>query len=309
MRPVLTASAFAALVLAATTLGQPPNPEPPKKAAKPAPTPTDAAIAAALANDPDVRMAQAKIQLAEAELAKARLVATLKVTALTAAIEQHKVLLDVAQKQFTVAEQQFKAGARGQAEFLDARVVLARAQAALAAAEGELKLLTAAGDASSAKHTALGLLWLHQHQEGASQWAALEPLLPRSTNTVGGAVADRLRAGLNMPVKLPKGEVTFEEMREVFKKAGLDVAIRSQFSMPSFVSDGEELTIGAWFQLYQDTAAKKLAFSFYVREYGLLITDKQSAPPDAPTLTEFWKQKPPVKPETKAESLPEPRMK
>ena len=32
----------------------------------------------------------------------------------------------------------------------------------------------------------------------------------------------------------------------------------------------------------------------YVREYGLLFCNKHTAPPDAPTLTEFWKQKPPA---------------
>jgi hypothetical protein len=31
---------------------------------------------------------------------------------------------------------------------------------------------------------------------------------------------------------------------------------------------------------------------FVVREYGLLVTRKESAPPDAISVFEFWKQKP-----------------
>ncbi len=34
---------------------------------------------------------------------------------------------------------------------------------------------------------------------------------------------------------------------------------------------------------------------FHVREYGVLLAPADSAPPDAPALTEFWKQKPPAK--------------
>jgi hypothetical protein len=61
--------------------------------------------------------------------------------------------------------------------------------------------------------------------------------------------------------------------------------------MPVVVTDGEELPVGAWMQMFQDVAAEKSeGFAFYVREYGLLVANKQSAPPDAPTLTEFWKQ-------------------
>jgi hypothetical protein len=77
----------------------------------------------------------------------------------------------------------------------------------------------------------------------------------------------------------------------------LDVPVRPMPStLPEIVSEGEELPVGAWFQLFQDTAAAhNPGFTFYVREYGLLIANKQSAPPDAPTLTEFWKQKPEAK--------------
>ena len=51
---------------------------------------------AALANDPDVQVARAKVLLAEAEMAKARQAVVLKVMTLRASIEEHRRNVDAA---------------------------------------------------------------------------------------------------------------------------------------------------------------------------------------------------------------------
>ncbi len=92
-------------------------------------------------------------------------------------------------------------------------------------------------------------------------------------------------------------EQAFEEFK---KQAGLDIPLRGGKGITQIItisSRGEELPLRAWLQLFQDEGQG----TFYVREYGLLIADKKSAPPDALTLIEFWKQKPPAT-ESKAES-------
>jgi hypothetical protein len=62
--------------------------------------------------------------------------------------------------------------------------------------------------------------------------------------------------------------------------------------MPTIESDGDELPVGAWFQLYQDLGGLQTdGLAFYVREYGLLVANKHTAPPDAPTVTQFWQTK------------------
>ena len=96
-----------------------------------------------------------------------------------------------------------------------------------------------------------------------------------------------------------KGErVTFAQAMEVFKKdAGMDVPVRDQVALKPIVSEGEEVPVGAWFQLFADENPEA---RFMVREYGLLVTMKSSAPPDALSVVEFWKQKPPAK-DTKPE--------
>ena len=325
MRRPLTASALLALAVFTTTVvGQPPKselpkPMPEKKSDVKTPEPTDAAIAAALANDPDVKMARAKIQLAEAELAKARLAIAQKVTLLKTTIDQHKAVVDIVTQQYRVVEERTKAGTGAKAELLEARITLLKAQAALATSEAEWKLLTggavAAGtvaDPSHAQSTAAAMAWLQVLGHDAEKKALLDYMrvleVTREQGAVKGPIPDRIRAALDKPVKLgAKGEkVTFAQALEIFKKdAGLDVPVRPLPSpLPVIVSEGEELPVGAWFQLYQDTAGQQNpGFAFYVREYGLLVANKQSAPPDAPTLTEFWKLKPPAK-EPKVESVP-----
>ncbi len=326
MRRLLTASALFALAVCVTgASGQPPAKlDPPPKAlgdkVDKKPDPTDAAIVAALANDPDVKMARAKIQLAEAELAKARLAVTLKVVTLKTTIELHKTAVEVATQQYKLAEQRVTSGGGTQSELLDARVMLLRSQAPLATAEAELRLLTGgAAVAAADAHEWVKRMWLDT-QDADIVWLqrdaerdALVRYRQRAElvwerDAVKGPIPERIRAALDKPVKLgAKGEkVTFSQALEIFKKdAGLDVPVRPLPSpLPVIVSEGEELPVGAWFQLYQDTAGQQNpGFAFYVREYGLLVANKQSAPPDAPTLTEFWKLKPPTK-EPKVESVP-----
>jgi hypothetical protein len=143
--------------------------------------------------------------------------------------------------------------------------------------------------------------------------ATLAGLLSGTTKTPVGAVPDRIRAALDKSVKLgAKGEeVSFEKATEVLmKQAGLDVHIRYGPGTVKFrtnmtiMSEGEELPLGAWLQLIEDHAVVQFQpgkgregilvtrHRFYLRDYGLLFAAVDSAPPDAPTLTEFWKQKP-----------------
>ena len=345
MCQLLTASALLALVLLTTAaIGQPPA-DPNKKPAgekadkKPA-DPADAAIAAALANDADVRMAKAKIQLAEAELAKARQAVTLKVLSLKATIEQQKLILKGAEDRLGHLAKLVQTGVADQTQLLEARLTLEKAKSALVAAETELKLLTggapvAGADPAHAQSVASALKWLgasveYDHAASARLAAALALLnAAAERNVVKGPVPDRIRAALDKPVKLgAKGEkVTFEKAMETFKKdAELDVPVRGTYPVRTIlnpkktnewldqpieiVSEGEELPVGAWFQLFEDNAVfaqrsgPATRYRFYVRDYGLLISSTDVAPPDAPALTDFWKQKPTPAKDTKPEPAP-----
>jgi len=307
-------------LVAVIALGQPPSagqsrskkPAPGPDAATTKARPADDAVAGALANDPDVQVAKARILLAEAELAKAKQAVVLKVMTLKATIQELKSTLAAAEERVAWAARMVEKGQAPQRQMLDERAKLESAKAALDRAQTELKLLTGAGMEAGASAdpgasdlaVQRGLLWLsrqalHDPSPEANSFttsqAALAALYLSGFKTPAGAVPDRIRAALDKPVRIgTKGKVVpFDEAMEIFKKeAGLDVAVRfgaNTLAVGSITSEGEELPVGAWFQLYQDAA---LQGSFYVRDYGLLFCHTTTAPPDAPTLTEFWKQKP-----------------
>src|SRR5437879_2450347 len=132
------------VVVAATA--QPPGtdskkqPEKPseKKADKKAADPLDGLIGAALVNDPDVKVAHAKLQLADAELAKARQAVTLRVLTLHGSIQEQKRAMEAAADLAQIAEKRVITGAGPQSELIEARGKLESAKAKLAQLETEL---------------------------------------------------------------------------------------------------------------------------------------------------------------------------
>ncbi|WP_148087956.1 hypothetical protein [Gemmata obscuriglobus] len=277
-------------------------------------------------------MAQAKIQLAEAELAKARQTITLKVLALKSRVEQGKAELRVAEQHLANQELSFKAKVVPESELFAPRSKFETAKATLAAAEAEWKLLTGPDNNGEAKIIRLYESLADQRIElsfspptqqapnaGAYRWYGSGA----SPAPITGPIPDRLRAVLDKPVKVgPKGEkVTFDKALEAFQKqAGFDIPIRGDVERifldrrtvggeslaTTIISEGETLPIGAWLQLFQDIGRG----TFYVREYGLLVSDRKAGPPDAPTFTEFWKQAAPKpEPKPKSDPVPEPKPK
>ncbi len=294
--------------------------------------PTDALVRAALANDPDVKLAQAKIQLAEAEMAKARQGVVLKVMTLNATIKDQKSQVEVLKQKMVSLESLMKSEPLvSQADLLEARITLERAANALAKSELELKLITGGIGKEVGANT--GDYWAYPNallstaNQHFSQWAlgqrlsnvapdyygqafnllnSVEYNVPLNVTTAKGPIPDRIRASLDKTVKLgAKGEqVTFAKALEVFKKdAGLDVPVREVAKVDAITSEGEELPVGAWFQLFADNSP---GTRFLVREYGLLVTMKDAAPPDALPLMEFWKQAMKKAPEPKAKPQTEP---
>src|SRR5262249_38916009 len=223
-------------------------------------------------------------------------------------IRELRAAVQAAQERLARTAQLVEKGMGPQSQLLDDRAKMESAQAALARAETELKLLTGGaskgmggdvGDPNAAT-AEKGIEWLLRVQDDAStRNTVYQALLAMSQekHAVKGPVPDRIRAAFDKPVTLgAKGEkVSLDKALEIFKKeAGLDVPVRGPgdlAKMPVIVSQGEELPVGAWLQLYQDYGSGGSSV-FYVRDYGVLFPDKSAAPPDAPTITEFWKQKP-----------------
>lgn len=298
MRKLYATSALFALAVASVVWAQPPaktdppgtksgtkTAEPPKKVADP----TDAAIAAALNNDAAMKIARAKLQLAEAELAQAKQAVTLRVITLKAQIESLKAERDASVERVRLAEARVRTGQEPQAALVEVRITYEKVIRALAIAEAELKLLTGDGTNTTAiQYTDAFRLY--------GQYIALahdKLLIAQQGAAPVGPVSERIRAALDRPVSL-KGTFPVAAAVEVLKdKAKFEVAIRGLDAFRADIAfDDEQLPLGALLQLIQD----QTGLTAYVREYGILFAKKESAPADAVTLTQFWKQKPTSEP-------------
>lgn len=333
----LTVSALFVLGLFAVVgFTQPPagidlKPPAEKKAdVKKAVDPLDGLIGAALANDADIKLARAKLQLAEAEVSRARQLVAQKVVALDSAIREQKKAVATAEQTFLIAEAQLKQKSTSFNELLIAREKIELAQSKLVQMETEMKLLTGKGirvaaadgwDDLTAVHRnatwGASCVACHQVPLGAKR-STTDELLSRVAldhaardllgaavivhlrKSPAGPISDRIRIALDKTVKLgvKDAKVTFEQALDVFKKeAGLDVPVRVDAKIAAIVSLGEELPVGAWLQLFADGTPTS---RFLVREYGLLVTNTSLNPPDAISVFDFWKQKP----EKKVEKAP-----
>ncbi|MBX9585028.1 MAG: TolC family protein [Gemmataceae bacterium] len=339
-RHLAVSTALGLGLVAMTASAQPPAGDkapPPKPAEKKAPEkkadPVEGLIESALANDPDVRLARAKIALAEAELTKARQGVAVKVTTVRATVLELRSAVEMYQERTAWAERMAKQKYMSEVQAQAEKDKLEAARVKLAGAEAELKLLVGDGPraaAPPADPTPLALAQLaarnqfdyavaltrlaaqrrpadpavtcnHCHDVardgdllgkdwhgcvGIHQYTRATPPAPK------GPIPDRLRAALDKTVSLgaKDAKVTFEQAVEAFKKdAGLDVPVRAEVKVSPVVSLGESLPVGAWLQLFADgTPGTRLL----VREYGLLVTTKELAPPDGVSVFDLWKQKP-----------------
>jgi hypothetical protein len=307
-RRTMVSALLLAGLFAVGAVGQDPKssgsaPKPKEKKADPA----DMAIAAALANDPDVLVARAKVQLAEAELAKARQTVVLKVMNLNGAIQEQKSAVALAEDRLAWSARMVEKGLIEKRQMVEDRAKLESAKAALTRSQMELKLLTG-GDKEQGIEIIPGTPYDRamarylmsarpgeeaQHASALAFLAGLDAY--RTAHAVKGPIPDTIRTALDKRVKLGRKDfkvpVPFEEALAIFKKeAGLDVPVRILVKdVSSIIPQGEELPVGAWFQLFADGNPDA---RFLVREYGLLVAPKATAPPDAVSVMDFWKQKP-----------------
>jgi len=246
------------------------------------PATLDERIASALRSHPDIKAAEAKKLLAEAELEQARLSITQKVTSAAWRVELAKAKVLQAEEEVAVLDKVLKLGPAvselEKARYMMARPALIGAKAELAATELELQLLVGKGGAAEGKPAAWTL-------------DVLSAKLPT------GPAMEKLEAAVLMTVKL-----NFKDMERKKAMEGLFSAVRvepetvrgmklldSYVQNPPKIDLVGELTFAGWVQLYLDehNSQKGKSLGVYVREYGLLIEFVENAPKDAITLTEF----------------------
>jgi hypothetical protein len=249
-------------------------------------------LAEALKNNPDIRVAAAKLAEAEAELNRTRLQVLQKIVAVHAAIASKKTEVAYRQKEY----QRYQALLADRA--IDAKLVdeqedkLALAKAQLAELEAQMPALL--GKSPRSEKDTVG--------EAVFLSVRLRHAEPMVTPKIAGPMAERLRKALQTPVKVDYKDMTLTDiLKDLEKKApGLSFHIRD---VPEEIQPGKgpfgtveaklnlhfdmPLPIAALLQALTDTAASR----FYVRDYGILVTGVV-VPREALTVEGFMRQKP-----------------
>jgi hypothetical protein len=302
--------------------------QPGDKAGKEAPkTKLEEMLQQALRNNPDIRVAEAKVAEAEAELNRTRLIVMQKVVlynanladaqAKVASAERlHARLVDTAKKApGLVTEQDLQA----------AQTELQTAKANLAKVEAELPLLL--GDKAQDKAIEKGLEWLRRYSldktGDPNAWRTASPELDRAaaeqwfkylhtesvdTNTafalaalatagvkppVQGPMAERIKKALDKPTKVDFNAIGPSDALYVLleKVEGVPYSVRLKEAelAPELIHFrfDHEVPLGAAFQAYQDVCLPSVRF--VVRDYGILVTDEKHMPPGATLLYDLWK--------------------
>lgn len=255
-------------------------------------SPLDEKIAAALKNHPDVKAAEAKRLLAEAELEQAKLAITQRVASAVSKVELAKARLIEAEEAAIIYDKILKMGGAAseieKAQYAKARPGLIAAKAELAAAELELQQLVGKGGASEPKPA------------DVPKAEAVNPKLP------SGAVADKLEIAVLMIFALNFKDMEMNKAFEGLMTAAKldDVAVRGIKLLggdhlktpPKFDKLIGRNSLDGWVQLFVDELngnqkglpdELKGKYDVYIREYGLLVERVDNAPKDAITLTEF----------------------
>jgi hypothetical protein len=256
-------------------------------------SPLDELLAKALRDNPDLVVAQVKVREAEANLNQARLQVMQKVVALHQQLKALRAAVDEANAKLIATQQLRDTRVVGAERVLQSQADLQKAKAELAKAEAEMVYLfgqqpkgakgIAASDMSYEPAEALRYL------RALSRAHAARPLVITPT-PVRGAMAEKIRKALDVQVKLSIENTTLKEMLELLEQKAEGVNLVLADANLSGRSVSVRLTspvpLGAVCQLLED----QYELRFIVRDYGIVAADRQSVPPGAVLLHDFWNE-------------------
>jgi hypothetical protein len=254
--------------------GSKPKPPPPAGADKaPARSKLEEALAEALKNNPDLRVAAAKVNEAEAELHRARLQVVQKVVNAYRAIDEAKAEVAAAEahRNEAMTPQALRAL---QDRFLRARQKLAAAEADLDYLLGKTPKATAGVRASAVRALTRMLVTSRA----------------RKVLELQGPSADRIRAALDRRVHLSLSGLSARDVLARLRSDNSGLHIQASTTGSAWderiTANLKDVPLGAVLQLLEDCVS---GHRIVVREYGLLIVPQERLPPGALLLGDFWK--------------------
>jgi hypothetical protein len=297
--------------------GQPPaeGKDANKPAAEKKPSQLEESIAQALRDNPDVRVAEAKVREAEAELNRTRLQVIQKVVGHQHTIETLENAIQAAEANYQAAEAKLKSvdadlkrmanlgnvgvakadldlaqanREQARANLEAAKAALQSAKADLAKAQAELPYLLGKATKDDPQSAAIKrLAWLKYQDDGANLTARSLAALALAGQPPQGTVADKLHRALDTPISLRVADKALDEVLRVLQdRSGVSLVVASlpqAFLARKLILGLDDVALGAAFQAVEDVAGVQ----FGVRDYGILVSER--LPPGVTRLHDFWK--------------------
>jgi len=272
--------------------------EPP---AKPAPLPLEDMLAKALKDNPDIRVAEAKLREAEAELNRTRLQVMQKVILCQQTLKTQQSLVQEMQTQVDHMRKLWKVGQAPATGVQAAEQTLISAKAKLAEMETQLPYLLGK-QALAGKHVD----WVHSvafSPDGRLLTSVGKDSVVRVWDAVSGkevklwdvaakpegTMAEKIRKALETPVKVDfQGTPVVEILRYLQEHTkGVNFQIAYKFPDSNVnLSLTEKVPLGSALQALEDAFPDMI---FVVRDYGILVTNRSTLPPNPLPVHDFWK--------------------
>jgi hypothetical protein len=285
----------------------------------------------ALKNNPDVRVAEAKVREAEAELNRIRLQVSQKVISLHHDIATQKAIVEEFTQRYTTQEKLRSTGGTSQEDLRSAYLALEREKAKLAATEAEISSMvgklpkTVTGSTVRLWNVETGkvIRTVPQLQEGT--WVgsvAFSPdgklLAVESDGTVrvfdartgavasaakqeavappAGSMEHKIRQALNKQITLKIQNASLEDVLKAVQSQVPDVPFHSVVAWGTGDAGKRsfqlgQLPLGAYLEAIQDTFRVNDQVVFIMREYGILVTSEADVPARAVRAVDVWKGK------------------
>jgi hypothetical protein len=306
----LAGAGLLVLALAVTAGGQQPtgsdqkSPPPKAETDKPATkSKLEELLAQALQNNADIRVAAAKVNEAEAELQRTRLQVMQKVVQAHHAVAVAEANVARWQAEYRRLNKEVKEGVVDPQVLIETEKQLAVAKGQLAAAEAELPFLLGKTPAERGMSRADTMnafqegradleMWAERRawaegmaRRGYMTWAQAEAMWSKPAP---GPMADKIRKALDRPITITaKDEPLSRVLNTLSKDTGLtiQVAVVGIRDLP-VTGKLENIPLGAALQWLEDAVPD---CRVVVRDYGLLLANRDSLPPRALLLNDFWK--------------------
>jgi DNA-binding transcriptional ArsR family regulator len=243
----------------------------------------DELLAKALKDNPDLHLAESKVREAEAELSRTRLRVLQNVSKVVHEIGAARELLAAGTQLFELTKRMVSGVSNR--ELMESHLTVVRLKADVAKLEAELVQLVG-------KHPGGVKISTRDVSVGSDQGVPGSIVVDGSSaaeRQVPAELAEKVREALDTPIKVSFEEATpgdiIEYLRRHVEHVNLHVTAKVP-NKPISLKLGTEISVGAFLQWLED----EFGWRCVLRDYGIVIAERDRIPPGATPVLEFWKK-------------------